>query len=225
MRPRQRCPLRSSQRRTSATADQSLCSAHHGRRSRSSPAWRHALGQVVGRLNGEYHVVVEPDIWSILTAIGTVVALLGIIVALYFNRRSLALDRRNGEATAARAEAAAAMSADSTDRIVEALGAISLAEAGSASPAPRFTWSLEKVSGSMYRLTNTGNAKAWHVKIDSDESLDLIDVPEDRDLDTTEAVSFYAAPSLATRDMTITVTWDGDEQGSPGGTWRYPLPP
>ncbi len=60
-----------------------------------------------------HHVVVQPDIWTILTAVGTVVALLSIIVALYFNRRSLARDRKNGEATAARAEAAARLSAES----------------------------------------------------------------------------------------------------------------
>jgi hypothetical protein len=185
-----------------------------------------APGQFVGRLHGvTYHVVVEPDIWTILTAVGTVVALGAIIVVFWFNRRSLALDRENAEATAERAEAAAALSADSTDRIVEALGAISLSGTGAAQPLPRVTWSLEKVSGSMYRLTNTGNAKAWHVKIDSHETLPLINVPEDRDLDATEAVDFFASVSLGTRDRTITVTWDGDEQGNPGGTWRYPLPP
>jgi uncharacterized membrane protein len=58
----------------------------------------------------------------------------------------------------------------------------------------------------MYRLTSTGNAKAWHVKIASDESLQLINVPEGRDLDATEAVTFYAAPDHETRDVTITVT-------------------
>jgi hypothetical protein len=191
------------------------------------PARRQSTGEFSGRLNGvTYHVVVEPDIWTVLTAVGTVGALSGIIVALVFNRRSLALARQNAEATAERAEAAAALSADSTDRIVEALNAISLSGAGAAHPQPRVTWSLEKLSGSMYRLTNTGNAKAWHVKIDSHETLPLINVPEDEDIDATGAVSFYASVSLGTRDRTITVTWDSDEQGSPGGPpWRYPLPP
>jgi hypothetical protein len=46
----------------------------------------------------------------------------------------------------------------------------------------------------------------WHGKIESDESLQLINLPEGRDLDATEAVTFYAAPDYETRDITITVT-------------------
>jgi hypothetical protein len=89
------------------------------------------------RLNGvTYHVVVEPDFWTILTAIGTVVALFGIIVALYFNRRSLGQDRKNAEATAARAESAARLSADSTDRIVAALSTVLAAVVHSANHRP-----------------------------------------------------------------------------------------
>ncbi len=173
----------------------------------------------------KYHVVVEPDVWTILTALATVLALSGIIVALYFNRRSLAMDRKNAEATAARAENAARLSVDSTDRIVEALNAISLSGAGVAIVPSRASWSLENASGSRYRLTNTGTAKAWNVKIESDPTLSLINVPEDADIDATEAVTFVAAPSMGTRDKTITVTWDADAHGTEGGTWRYPLPP
>ena len=44
------------------------------------------------------------------------------------------------------------------------------------------------------------------MKIASDESLQLINVPEGRDLDATEAVTFYAAPDYETRDVTIMVT-------------------
>ena len=63
---------------------------------------------------------------------------------------------------------------------------------------------MEPAGDDTYRLTNTGNAKAWHVKIESDESLVLFDVPEGRDLDATEAVIFYALPDFGTREMTIT---------------------
>jgi hypothetical protein len=105
-----------------------------------------------------------------------------------------------------------------------ALSTITLSGVGAAAPPPIVAWSLEPAGDDTYRLTNTGNAKAWHVKIESDESLVLFDVPEGRDLDATEAVIFYALPDLGTRDMTITATWNGDEHVSAGGTWRYPPP-
>lgn len=150
-----------------------------------------APGHFASRLNGvTYHVDIEPDIWTILTAAGPLVALFGIIVSRYLNGRSVRQDHKNAEATAARAEAAARLSADSTDRIVAALSTISLSSRAAAAPPPSVAWSLVPASGAMYRLTNVGNAKSWRVKIESDESLDLIDVPEGQDLDAAEAVTF-----------------------------------
>ncbi len=135
------------------------------------------------------------------------------------------MDRQNSEATAARAEAAARISVDSTDRLAAAISAVALgAVGGPAQPALRVSWSLQQGRGATCLLTNTGDMKACQVKVANDESLSLIDVPPGPDLEPGEGLSFHAAPDFETRDMTITVTWCSDSSGSPGGTWRYPLP-
>jgi hypothetical protein len=83
---------------------------------------------------------------------------------------------------------------------------------------------MEHHVGDTYRLTNTGDAKAWNVTLTSDETLELLNVEGGPDLGEREALTFMAFVHWGTRDSTITVTWNSDGQGTPGGTWRYPLP-
>ena len=83
---------------------------------------------------------------------------------------------------------------------------------------------MDHEEGHIYRLTNTGDAKAWNVTLSSDETLVLLNVTGGPDLDEGEAITFGAAVHWGTRDRTITVTWTSDGAGTAGGTWRYPLP-
>ena len=172
-------------------------------------------------------------------AIGTIVATTAVAVTLIFNLISLRLtragqrliqqgqqqDREMAEATAQRSEAAARLTEGYTQRVVEALEAIARSGIGGG-PArqPKVAWSMEHHVGDTYRLTNTGDAKAWSVTLTSDETLSLMDVEGGPDLDEGEALTFMAFVHGGTRDRTITVTWNSDPQGTLGGTWRYPLP-
>jgi hypothetical protein len=172
-------------------------------------------------------------------AIGTIVAIAAVAVTLYFNLLSQRQTRAGqklieqgqqqdlevAEATAQRSEAAAQLTEGYTQRVVDALEAIARSGIGGG-PArlPKVAWSMEHHAGDTYRLTNIGDAKAWNVTLNSDETLILIDVPDRPDLAEGEAFTFMAAVHMGTRDRTITVTWDSDAQGTSGGTWRYPLP-
>lgn len=172
-------------------------------------------------------------------AIGTIVAIAAVAISLVFNlvsqrqtragQRLIELgqqqEREIAEATAERSEAAARLTESYTRRVVEALEAIARSGVGGTSVRPpKVAWSMDHHAGDTYRLTNIGDAKAWNVSLSSDETLELIEVGGGPDLDEGEALTFMAAVDMATRDLTITVAWDSDEDGSPGGTWRYPLP-
>lgn len=158
-------------------------------------------------------------------AIGTIVAIAAVAVTMIFNILLLRQDRQIAEATAQRSEAAARLTEGYTQRVVDALETISRSGIGGGpSRPPRVTWSMVYDNGDTYRLTNTGDAKAWNVTLTSDETLMLLDVPDGPALDESEALTFMAAVHMGTKDRTITVTWDGDAQGAAGGTWRYPLP-
>jgi hypothetical protein len=76
----------------------------------------------------------------------------------------------------------------------------------------------------MYLLTNEGDAIAWNVRLASHPTLSLVDVKQGVSLRPNEATTFMAAMSMGTEDATITVSWDADAEGTPGGEWRYPLP-
>jgi hypothetical protein len=172
-------------------------------------------------------------------AIGTNVAIAAVAVTLIFNLVSLRLtragqrlieqgqqqDREMFEATAQRSEAAARLTEGYTQRVVDALEAIARSGIGDG-PArlPRVAWSMEHHVGDTYRLTNTGDTKAWNVTLTSDETLELLNIEGGPDLGEGEALTFMASVHWGTRDSTITVTWNSDGQGTPGGTWRYPLP-
>jgi len=172
-------------------------------------------------------------------AIGTIVAIAAVAVTLVFNLLSQRLtragqrlieqgqqqDREIAEVTAQRSESAARLTESYTQRVVDALEAIARSGIGGGSARiPKVAWSMDHHVGDTYRLTNTGDAKAWNVTLASDETLHLLKVPIAPDLDEGEALTFMAAASMRTRDRTITVAWDIDGHGTAGGTWRYPLP-
>jgi ElaB/YqjD/DUF883 family membrane-anchored ribosome-binding protein len=173
------------------------------------------------------------------TAVAAISAAIGVILTLILNLRSQIQTRAGqrlvesgqkqeqeiSEATAARAEAAAALTEGYTQRIVDALEAIARNGLGAPAGVPaRVKWELLHHAGDTYRLTNIGNRKAWNIRLAADPTLHLVNPPEGESLDEDEALTFMAAAHMGTRDRTITVTWDGDDAGAEGGVWRYPLP-
>lgn len=168
------------------------------------------------------------------TAVGTAVALVGVVVGMVFTRRSEKLtregqdlERRHAEATAARSEAAAALTEEYTLRVVEALETMAGA-AGTPATTGELTrrgvrWNLAHHSGDTFILTNIGNETARSVRVSAHETM-IMRPPDEQDLEPGEAQTFLAAMSLATKDSTIRVEWvegdDGERQ-----TWKYPLPP
>lgn len=182
--------------------------------------------------------VPTPDEWSTLaniaTSVGTVVALGAVIVTLIVNLRSERLtrqgqdlEREQAEATAARSEAAAALTEEYTRRVVlalEAMAAGGVATGASGSP-PRVRWALKHHGGDTYVLENIGDVEAKNVIISAHETLRLINLPDKpQDLRPGEAIDFMAAVSLGTKDMTIKVQWQ-DAATAEFLDWKYPLPP
>jgi len=164
---------------------------------------------------------------AIATALGVIVALLGLIRQDKNTRDGLQQDRIIAEATAERAEAAARLTQEYTLRVVEALE--TMAARGGPGMAPidrKVKWSLEHHSGDMFILTNEGGATAHHVTVTAHESLPLIELDNDQELDPGEAMTFIAAPSMGTADLTITVLWEEEvsEGVRVGRDWKYPLP-
>lgn len=207
-----------------------------------SPAARRPQFEVGARHTASVEWV--SDFWNGADwqGIGTLVALLGVIATLVLNLRSEKLtrvgqeltlkgqqqDREISENSALRSEAAARLTEDYTKRVVDALERIAREGLGvGSSPEPlRVSWSLEHHSGDMYRLTNTGNVTAGQVDVSAHESMGgLMELRGGPDLAPGEALTFMAAPSMATSDSTITVTWlQPDSAPDPLGRWRYPLP-
>lgn len=176
-------------------------------------------------------------------ALATIVALVGVFITFVFNIRSNALtrkwleqerdlareameqDRELHEAATARSEAAARLTEGYTRRVVDALERMAVGGSTGEGPArpAQVRWKLEHEAGDRYRLTNIGHLAAREVDIDTDETLPLLDVEGGPDLRPDEAMTFIAAPSMATRDRTVVVSWTPDGGGEPGD-WRYPLP-
>ena len=171
---------------------------------------------------------------AVSTAVGTAVALVGVLVTLIMTLRSekltragQALEREQAEATAARTEAAAALTEEYTRRVVDALETMaSRPKAASAPPGPAtVSWSLTHHAGDTNQLQNVGGLRADDVTISTDPTLHLVQAPDvPTQLQPGEAVTFMAAASLGTRDRTITVSW-ADAGESDRRSWRYPLPP
>ncbi len=165
------------------------------------------------------------DIGGVATAIGTLVALGGVIVSLVMTRRGQEQERELAEASALRAEAAARVSEDYTSRVVEALERMASGQLAGDVTEPRVKWSLTHQQGDTYMLENVGTARAIDVQVTEHPIL----IGPDRivggpDLDEGEALTSMAARVLSTEDSTIRVTWRivGDETPR---TWEYPLPP
>ena len=160
-------------------------------------------------------------------AIGTAVALLGVIGSLWVAIRGQSQDRTIAENTASRAEAAARLTEEYTQRVVVALEALAERGLGAASPhIPIVRWLLRRGSGDSFVLENQGDAPAHEVTVEGHRSLIGPDITagDPSRIAPGEAIKFLAAMSMATSDTTVTVTWTetpGDDQPQ---QWRYPLP-
>lgn len=160
-------------------------------------------------------------------AIGTIVALLGVIGSLWVAIRGQAQDRTLSESTASRAEAAARLSEEYTRRVVVALEA--MADGGLASAARRLPvvrWSLTRGAGDSFVLENVGDAAAHEVSVEGHRTLIGPDVIAGAPsvVGPGEAVKFIAAMSMATSDTTATVSWKASPEDEERQQWRYPLP-
>lgn len=161
-------------------------------------------------------------------ALGTIVAMAGVIVGSVLTLRGQRQEKGIAEATASRAEAAARLTESYTARVVEALEAIAEDDGhtmGGAAEPEHVRWSLTHHDGDRYKLENIGTATAYDTEVTGHETL----IGPDRftggpTLLPGEALTFLAALSLATADSTITVRWSDSEGGEPEETWRYPLP-
>jgi hypothetical protein len=137
------------------------------------------------------------------------------------------LEREQAEATAARSEAAAALTEEYTRRVVEARE--TMAQRGPGVPdalpprTPSVSWSLTHHAGDTYLLTNVGEAAAKDVQVTAHETM-ILRPPTLQAVGPGEALTFVAARSMATSDSTITVRWIEDGTGETR-IWKYPLPP
>lgn len=143
----------------------------------------------------------------VVGAIGLVLSAVAIVVSIATYRGARREARRSADA--------AVRSADASER------ALALQEAEATKY--RVPWVLAHESGDMYRLVNDGDEPCEEVHIMSDDSLPLRGEHVPKVIGPREAASFFALPSMATTDRTITVTWQ-----RPGSadmlTWRNPLP-
>jgi hypothetical protein len=164
---------------------------------------------------------VEVGEWvALITNLATTI---GVIYAIYAGIRAERAETKRAVAAASRTEAAAAINQDYTPQLVDALREITR-RADQPVPPVGVRWSLRNFENDLYILENIGSETAEQVQVTSHESLDLLlqTARPSEDLAPGDSITFIAAPSLATSDYTITVTWtEGTEQKS----WRYPLPP
>jgi hypothetical protein len=181
---------------------------------------------------------------TIIQAVATVVALVGVAITFIFSARSEKRDREKAHAdaeaqrqeaeraaaSAERSERAAALSIDTLARIataIERMAAPTVANVTHSIVTPsKVRWSLVRTGEHGYRLTNVGNATAYAVTITAHETLLMVGLPDaPQTLHADEAVAFSAFRGLGTRDSTITVSWAvADEPDAPREQWRYPLP-
>lgn len=163
--------------------------------------------------------------------LGVLVAMAAIVVSFLMSWRGQRQQQLIAEATAARAEAAARLTAGYTERVVVALETIAAeglrptARAAAAAAAHGGVhWAMEHAGGGNYTLTNVGTAPAYGLQLAGHST--LIGprlVSGGPDLTTGQALTFMAEMTLATRDLTITVTWSDTPDGE-RRAWRYPLP-
>lgn len=158
-------------------------------------------------------------------AVGTIVALLGVIASLAVTIRGQQQERKLAENSAARSEAASGLTEGYTARVVDALEAIAASGSLGGTPATvaaRVKWSMRHHGGDTYIVENVGDVVAHGVELSSDPTLGMVGVTGGPDVAPGEAMTFLAALTFDTRDSTITVAWDNPDGTS--GEWRYPLP-
>jgi hypothetical protein len=171
---------------------------------------------------------------NISTTFGVFVAVSGVIVTLILTLRSekltragQMLEREQAEATAARSEAAAALTEEYTRRVVEALETMAQKDLGVTDALPSRTrsvrWSMTHHAGGTYLLTNVGGTAAKDVQVTAHETM-FLRPPDLQTVGPDEALTFMAVRTLGTSDSTITVRWLEDGTGEPS-IWKYPLPP
>ena len=166
------------------------------------------------------------DVGSIATAVGTVVALAGVIAGQRLARRGQDQDRHLAEVSALRAEAAARVTEGYTARVVEALERIASGQSrDGVIHQPRVRWSLTHFADETYKLENEGDATAFDVQLSGHPTLLGPDgIKGGPDLPPDGVLTFLAATSVTTEDTTITVRWR-PAQGADLQSWKYPLPP
>lgn len=161
-------------------------------------------------------------------ALGTMAAMLGVIASFFLTVRGQRQERTIAEASASRSEAAARLTEEYTARVVEALEQMATGAGigGTMAAASVVRWSVTKASGDSFRLENEGSATAYAVTIEGHRTLVGPDVigGDASAVGSGEAVLFLAAMSIATSDVTITVSWASSVDATDRQTWRYPLP-
>lgn len=180
---------------------------------------------------------------TIIQAVATVVALIGVGVTFLYSARAekrerakahvdAEAQRMEAERTAAaaeRSERAAALSIDTLARIADAVEAVARKEWGAQGILPpmhgRVRWSIQALSYAQYLLVNEGDSTAYNVRLITDPTLDLEDVGEGKVVRPGDAIPFLAVMTYDTRDRTLTVEWSAsDEDDAARDQWRYPLP-
>lgn len=157
---------------------------------------------------------------DIATTFGVFVALGGVIVSAIVGWRS-------ERASANRSEAAARLSDENSRLAIAALEKIAARQPGHEPQqvATKVAWAMTHYKGDTYQLQNIGNKTAYEVEVDPARDANMIfRKPDVADLNPAEALTFLAARSMATSDITITVTWIERGDSTPH-KWRYPLPP
>lgn len=163
---------------------------------------------------------------DLATVVGIVIALLGVIVSGILTWRGQSQERKLAQASAERAESAAALTEEYTRRVVHALETLAdhgLTGAGAPRPRDEVQWSLTHWNGDAYKLENMGTLTAADVTVTAHESLRMPNVIV-QDIPPHEALTFMAVRTMATSDSTITVTWR-DDTSDASQVWKYPLPP
>lgn len=196
--------------------------------------------------------VTDPAAWTweatatVIQAVATVVALVGVAVTFFFSYRAERRERvraqaeaartreeaKRADAAAERSERAAALSIDTLERIAEAVEAVAAKDSGRTgllpgAPPARVRWVLRHFNGDTYMLQNVGNATAFDVCLSADASmLTPGGLPTADVMRPDDSVTFMAVLTMGTRDSTIAVEWaDAEGRDAERQSWRYPLPP
>lgn len=87
---------------------------------------------------------------------------------------------------------------------------------------PVVHWTVDKVKGRQHILRNLGRATAYAVQLSADNAV-RFNGPDERDLESSESVEFFAVGSMQTGTPELIVTWSDSPDGE-RREWRRPLP-